>query len=257
MALISGSEWTRPPRRTAASPSGPALSSASSLLVAEDNIAGIFPYDDADDRIIVCVTDGRTTTPPGSLPDLLNQLALLDHRTALLPHQRARNETEDEDSQCDAKPRRFPPGGRDSQAQRNAIEVANFLRSHPKVRKVCYLGLLTPADPEYAIYQRQHTGPGSLISLYLHGGEQEAFAFLDHLKVFRLAVSLAGATVLLGVVAGVLLSLNLEAIAERGRTSLPIEELRSFTEVFGAIALPNSKYTNQAWYASKIGRAHV
>ena len=41
-----------------------------------------------------------------------------------------------------------------------------------------------------------------------------------------------------GVVAGVLISLNFQAIAERagvGRTTLPIEELRAFTEVFGAI----------------------
>ncbi len=62
--------------------------------------------------------------------------------------------------------------------------------AHPKVRHVCYLGLLAPDDPEYAIYQKQRTGPGSLISFYIHGGETEAFAFLDHLKIFRLAVSL-------------------------------------------------------------------
>ncbi len=79
---------------------------------------------------------------------------------------------------------------RAEQQQRNAIAVAALLASHPKVRQVCYLGLLTPADPEYAIYRKQHTGPGSLISCYLRGGEKEAFAFLDHLKVFKLAVSL-------------------------------------------------------------------
>jgi len=40
----------------------------------------------------------------------------------------------------------------------------------------------------------------------------------------------------LGAVAGVLISLNFQAIAERStRTTLPIEELRAFTEVFGAI----------------------
>jgi carboxyl-terminal processing protease len=42
--------------------------------------------------------------------------------------------------------------------------------------------------------------------------------------------------VMLGAVAGVLISLNFQAVADRaGRTSLPIEELRAFTEVFGAI----------------------
>ena len=39
-----------------------------------------------------------------------------------------------------------------------------------------------------------------------------------------------------GAIAGVLISLNFQAIADRAtRTSLPIEELRAFTEVFGAI----------------------
>jgi methionine-gamma-lyase len=79
---------------------------------------------------------------------------------------------------------------RAEQQQRNAQQVAAFLASHPKVRQVCYLGLLTPEDPEHEIYQKQQTGPGSLISFYIRGGEQEAFAFLDHLKVFKLAVSL-------------------------------------------------------------------
>lgn len=79
---------------------------------------------------------------------------------------------------------------RAEQQQRNAQQVAAFLAAHPKVRRVCYLGLLTATDPEHAIFLKQHTGPGSLISFYIRGGEQEAFAFLDHLKIFKLAVSL-------------------------------------------------------------------
>src|SRR5438270_4605419 len=40
----------------------------------------------------------------------------------------------------------------------------------------------------------------------------------------------------IGVIAGVLISLNFQAVADRAtRTLLPIEELRAFTEVFGAI----------------------
>jgi methionine-gamma-lyase len=79
---------------------------------------------------------------------------------------------------------------RAEQQQRNAQQVAAYLVTHPKVREVCYLGLLPPDHPEYAIFKKQQTGPGSLISLRLRGGEREAFAFLDHLKVFHLAVSL-------------------------------------------------------------------
>jgi methionine-gamma-lyase len=79
---------------------------------------------------------------------------------------------------------------RAEQQQRNAGQVAAFLAGHPRVREVRYLGLLAPDDPEYAVYRKQHTGPGSLISFYIRGGEAEAFAFLDRLKVFKLAVSL-------------------------------------------------------------------
>src|SRR5512134_913610 len=42
--------------------------------------------------------------------------------------------------------------------------------------------------------------------------------------------------IFVGLVAGVLISLNFQAIADRAaRTPLPVEELRAFTEVFGAI----------------------
>src|SRR5436189_6089358 len=42
--------------------------------------------------------------------------------------------------------------------------------------------------------------------------------------------------ILVGAVAGVLISLNFQAIADRAaRSPLPVEELRAFTEVFGAI----------------------
>src|SRR5436309_10134893 len=42
--------------------------------------------------------------------------------------------------------------------------------------------------------------------------------------------------IFIGVIAGVLISLNFQAVADKSpRTSLPSEELRAFTEVFGAI----------------------
>ena len=39
----------------------------------------------------------------------------------------------------------------------------------------------------------------------------------------------------LGVVAGVLISLNFSAVADRSSGPLPIDDLRAFTEVFGRI----------------------
>lgn len=75
-------------------------------------------------------------------------------------------------------------------AAQNAQRCAEFLASHPKVRAVSFLGLLKEGDPEFEIYRKQHSGPGSLISVNIRGGEKEAFAFLDHLKIIKLAVSL-------------------------------------------------------------------
>lgn len=73
----------------------------------------------------------------------------------------------------------------------NAQVVARRLETHPKVDKVHYLGLLTPADGEqYEVYQRQCTSPGAMISFEVKGGEAEAFRFLNHLKIVKLAVSL-------------------------------------------------------------------
>ncbi len=70
--------------------------------------------------------------------------------------------------------------------------VADYLRDHPKVEKVYYLGHLKPGDPQHDIYQKQCLGPGSMISIDIKGGEAEAFRFLDALQLVKLAVSLGG-----------------------------------------------------------------
>ena len=74
----------------------------------------------------------------------------------------------------------------------NAVKVCDFLRTHPKVESVGYLGFLEPGSRQADIYNRHCTGAGSTFSLYLKGGEHEAFAFLDALQIAHLAVSLGG-----------------------------------------------------------------
>jgi methionine-gamma-lyase len=78
-----------------------------------------------------------------------------------------------------------------SRAGENAAKVCAFFRDHPKVESVGYLGFLKD-DRQADIYRRHCTGAGSTFSLYLKGGEREAFAFLDSLKIAKLAVSLGG-----------------------------------------------------------------
>ncbi len=79
-----------------------------------------------------------------------------------------------------------------SRAGENAAKVCDFLRSHPKVEKIGYLGFLEEGSRQADIFNRHCTGAGSTFSLYLKGGEAEAFAFLDALQIANLAVSLGG-----------------------------------------------------------------
>ncbi|HET9812017.1 MAG TPA: cystathionine gamma-synthase family protein [Sphingomicrobium sp.] len=74
----------------------------------------------------------------------------------------------------------------------NAEKVCAFLRDHPKVEKIGYLGFLEEGSRQADIYRRHCSGAGSTFSLYLKGGEKEAFAFLDSLRIANLAVSLGG-----------------------------------------------------------------
>ena len=75
---------------------------------------------------------------------------------------------------------------------KNARYVADFLADHPKVARVHYLGHLTEDDPQHAIYHRQCSAPGAMISFDVVGGEAEAFRLLNALRLIKLAVSLGG-----------------------------------------------------------------
>jgi methionine-gamma-lyase len=89
-----------------------------------------------------------------------------------------------------------------SRAGENAAKVCAYLREHPKVAHVGYLGFLEEGSSQADIYRRHCTGAGSTFSLYLKGGEREAFAFLDALKIAKLAVSLGGTETLASHPAG-------------------------------------------------------
>jgi methionine-gamma-lyase len=79
-----------------------------------------------------------------------------------------------------------------TRAGENAARVCTFLAEHPKVERVVYLGFLEAGTRQADIYARHCSGAGSTFSLYLKGGEREAFAFLDSLTIAKLAVSLGG-----------------------------------------------------------------
>lgn len=80
------------------------------------------------------------------------------------------------------------------QQAKNALEVANFLKIHPKVEFVYYLGFIqeTGSSNEIRIFEKQCSTGGAMISFDIKGGEEDAFKFLDSLKLIKLAVSLGG-----------------------------------------------------------------
>ncbi|WFL77752.1 cystathionine gamma-synthase family protein [Altererythrobacter arenosus] len=76
-------------------------------------------------------------------------------------------------------------------AGENAAKVCAFLRNHPKVDGLGYLGFIK--DPrQQDIFDRHCSGAGSTFSLFVKGGEAESFRFLDNLTIAKLAVSLGG-----------------------------------------------------------------
>ncbi|MEM6907455.1 MAG: cystathionine gamma-synthase family protein [Pseudomonadota bacterium] len=76
-------------------------------------------------------------------------------------------------------------------AGENAAKVCEFLRQHPKVERLGYLGQISDARQQ-DIYDRHCNGAGSTFSVFIKGGEAESFRFLDHLTIAKLAVSLGG-----------------------------------------------------------------
>lgn len=131
-------------------------------------------------------------------------------------------------------------------AELNAQAVCEFLRDHPKVERVGYLGFLDPASDQGRIYARHCSGAGSTFSVLLKGGEAESFRMLDALRLVKLAVSLGGTESLASHPASMThLSVPEERKRQLGitdnlvRVSIGIEHpddlIADFTQALGAI----------------------
>jgi methionine-gamma-lyase len=86
---------------------------------------------------------------------------------------------------------------RSERAMENARAVAEWLRDHPKVAGVTYLGFLPEGSRQRAVFDRQCKAAGSTFSFHLHGGEAEAFRMLNKIRLMKLAVSLGGSETLI------------------------------------------------------------
>ena len=76
----------------------------------------------------------------------------------------------------------------------NAMALAEFLASHPKVKTLHYPGL--PTHPQHALARKQMRGFGGLISFAL-GSLERARTLLNNVRLMALAESLGGVETLI------------------------------------------------------------
>ncbi len=74
--------------------------------------------------------------------------------------------------------------------EKNAMTIAERLRSHPAVTRVHYPGL--PDHPDHALAKRQQLGFGAMMSFELAGGVSAVQGFVRSVGAFTLAESLGG-----------------------------------------------------------------
>ena len=72
----------------------------------------------------------------------------------------------------------------------NTKKVVEYLAAHPLVERVNHPSL--PDHPQHALYRKYFpNGGGSIFTFDIKGGQQEAFAFIDHLEIFSLLANVA------------------------------------------------------------------
>jgi len=72
--------------------------------------------------------------------------------------------------------------------EENALAVATFLESHPKVKKVLYPGL--PSHPQHELAKKQMDNFSGMMAVQVDDGERLAARMMKELSVFHYAVSL-------------------------------------------------------------------
>ena len=72
----------------------------------------------------------------------------------------------------------------------NTLKVVDYLNRHPLVEKVNHPSL--PEHPDHALYERYFpNGGGSIFTFDIKGGQEEAWKFIDSLKIFSLLANVA------------------------------------------------------------------
>jgi O-acetylhomoserine (thiol)-lyase len=73
----------------------------------------------------------------------------------------------------------------------NALKVVQFLNKHPKVSRVNHPSISTDKKQQELYKKYYPNGGGSIFTFDVKGGEKEAKAFIDNLKIFSLLANVA------------------------------------------------------------------
>lgn len=72
----------------------------------------------------------------------------------------------------------------------NALKVVDYLKNHPKVAKVNHPAL--PSHPDHELYKKYFpNGGGSIFTFEIKGTQEDAWKFIDNLKIFSLLANVA------------------------------------------------------------------
>lgn len=72
----------------------------------------------------------------------------------------------------------------------NTLKIVDYLAKHPKVARVNHPAI--PTHPDHELYTRLFPkGAGSIFTFDIKGGQKEAWAFIDHLRIFSLLANVA------------------------------------------------------------------
>jgi O-succinylhomoserine sulfhydrylase len=70
----------------------------------------------------------------------------------------------------------------------NALELATWLESHPKIERVYYPGLAS--HPQHALAMRQQRSGGAIVSLVVRGGREAAWRVVDSTRLISITANL-------------------------------------------------------------------
>ena len=82
-----------------------------------------------------------------------------------------------------------------TQHSENALRVARFLESHPRVRSLAYPGL--ESFPQYELARRQQKTGGALIKFEVEGGTEAGIRLMNSVRVCSLAENLGAVETLI------------------------------------------------------------